>query len=182
WLADDLRRGSDLVNNRGGILYTNKYKDVTNYSDATPLMRYAEVLLNMAEAHARLGNTADGLELLNEVRDRSLANPATQSYTGFATPAELVRAIIAERRIEFVMEGRRWQDVHRLQIDDIIDYNGIPAKVANGFPAPEAYVLGTPYTGPFGVEAIPYEDFRFLWPIPQQEMNNNTSLEQNPGW
>ena len=182
WLADDLRRGPGLVRDAAGVKYTNKYKDITNYSDATPLMRYAEVLLNMAEAHARLGNLTEGLALLNQVRNRSLANPATQSYTGFASQAELVRAIIAERRIEFVMEGKRWQDIHRLQLDDIINYDGIPAKVANGFPPASAYTLGTPYTGPYGVEAIPYDDFRFLWPIPQQEMNNNDSLEQNPGW
>lgn len=182
WLADDNRRSAGLVSDRAGVKYTNKYKDVTNYTDATPLMRYPEVLLNVAEAHARLTNLSDGLALLNQVRNRSLANPGTQSYTGFDNQAQLVRAIIAERRIEFVMEGKRWQDIHRLQIDDIIDYNGIPAKVANGLPSAEAYTLGSPYTGPFGVEAIPYDDYRFLWPIPQQEMNNNDNLEQNPGW
>lgn len=184
WLADDLRRSEDLVSTRAGVKYTNKYKDDVNYTDATPLMRYAEVLLNMAEAHARQNDLVTGLMYLNEVRDRSLANPATQSYTGFAGQGELIRAVIAERRIEFVMEGKRWQDVHRLQIDEFVDYNGIPAKHANGVPAAADYTLGTPFTGPFGVEAIPYEDFRFLWPIPQQEVNNNPTLaaEQNPGW
>lgn len=184
WLADDLRRSEDLVSTRAGVKYTNKYKDDVNYTDATPLMRYAEVLLNMAEAHARQNDLVTGLMYLNEVRDRSLANPATQSYTGFAGQGELIRAVIAERRIEFVMEGKRWQDVHRLQIDEFVDYNGIPAKHANGVPAAADYTLGTPFSGPFGVEAIPYEDFRFLWPIPQQEVNNNPTLaaEQNPGW
>ena len=182
WLADDERRSEDLVDTRSGVKYTNKYKDDVNYTDATPLMRYAEVLLNMAEAHARLNNQDEALELLNEVRDRSLANPATQSYTGFASQDALVEAIIAERRIEFVMEGKRWQDIHRLQNDEFIDLDGIPAKVANGYPPAEAYVLGTPYTGPFGVEAIPYDDYRFVWPIPQQEMNNNDIIEQNEGW
>lgn len=184
WLADDLRRSEDLVITRAGVKYTHKYKDDVNYSDATPLMRYAEVLLTMAEAHARQGDLVTALMYLNEVRDRSLANPATQTYTGFANQGDLIRAIIAERRIEFVMEGKRWQDVHRLQIDEFVDYNGIPAKYANSVPAPADYTLGTPFTGPFGVEAIPYDDFRFLWPIPQQEINNNPTLagEQNPGW
>lgn len=184
WLEDDQRRNEDLVDDRSGVKYTLKYKDDVNYTDASPLMRYAEVLLNMSEAHARLGNLEDGLELLNEVRDRSLEDPAEQSYTSFSTQESLVEAIIAERRIEFVMEGKRWADIHRLQIDEFVDYDGIPAKVDNGIPPAEAYELGTSYDGSFGVDAIPYEDYRFLWPIPQQEINNNPTLaeEQNPGY
>ena len=181
WLPNDLRRSEELVSMRSGIPHTNKYKDDVNYSDATPLMRYAEVLLNVAEAYARLGDLASALDLLNEVRDRSLPDGAA-SYSAFASQDELLRAIIGERRIEFVMEGKRWQDIHRLQFDTFVDYDGIPAKVENGYPPAAAYTLGTPYTGPYGVEAIPYDDYRFLWPIPQQEMNNNPNIEQNPGW
>jgi hypothetical protein len=46
------------------------------------------------------------------------------------------------------------------------------------------FALGTPYTGALGTVAIPYSDFRFLWPIPQDEINANPTLakEQNPGW
>ncbi|QED38810.1 RagB/SusD family nutrient uptake outer membrane protein [Antarcticibacterium arcticum] len=181
WLPNDLRRSEDLVSMRSGIPHTNKYKDDVNYSDATPLMRYAEVLLNVAEAYARLDRLAEALDLLNEVRDRSLPAGAA-SYSAFGSKEDLLRAIIAERRIEFVMEGKRWQDIHRLQVDTFVDYDGVPAKVANGFPPASAYTLGTPYSGPYGVEAIPYSDFRFLWPIPQQEMNNNPNMVQNPGW
>ncbi|MEP6262300.1 MAG: RagB/SusD family nutrient uptake outer membrane protein [Gillisia sp.] len=181
WLPNDLRRSDELVSMRSGIPHTNKYKDDVNYSDATPLMRYAEVLLNVAEAYARLDRLDEALDLLNEVRDRSLPAGAA-SYTAFASKEALLRAIIGERRIEFVMEGKRWQDVHRLQVDTFVDYDGVPAKVANGFPPATAYTLGTPYSGPYGVEAIPYSDFRFLWPIPQQEMNNNPNMVQNPGW
>ena len=185
WLADDLRREEDvLVDTRGGIKYTLKYKDDVNYTDPAPVIRFAETLLSMAEAHARLGNTQDALDLLNLVRDRSLANPAAQSYTGFASQQALIEAIIAERRIEFVMEGRRWPDIHRLQHDQFINYDGIPAKVANGAPPADDYTLGSAFTGPYGVEAIPYDDYRFLWPIPQQEVNNNPTLreQQNPGY
>ncbi len=31
-----------------------------------------------------------------------------------------------------------------------------------------------------GVSAIPYSDYRFLWPVPQQERNTNPVIEQNP--
>ncbi|WP_431244321.1 RagB/SusD family nutrient uptake outer membrane protein [Flavobacterium sp. P21] len=152
-----------------------------------PVIRYAEVLLNMAEAQARLNtpaSLASSLALLNQVRNRSLANPATQAYTvaTLNTPQTLVPAILVERRIEFLMEGRRWSDIHRLQNDDIAPINGIPAKLANAAPVAALYTLGTPYTGPYGVPALPYSDYKFIWPIPQIEMNTNPGLGQNPNW
>ena len=165
-----------------GRKFSNKYKDDVNYTDASPIIRYAEVLLNMAEAYARKGDTVNGLAFLNMVRDRALADKATQSYTGFDTAKDLVGAILKERRIEFLMEGKRWGDIHRLQKDDLFPIDGIPAKVANGNPAAATFTLGTPYTGPYGVAALPSNDFKFLWPIPQQELDANPNLAQNPGW
>ena len=75
------------------------------------------------------------------------------------------------------MEGRRWPDLHRLQLD-------VPAKLSNSNPPAAAFTLGTPYTGPYGVVAIPYSSYKYLWPIPQVEINANPTLaaEQNPGW
>jgi len=197
WLVDDKRRedtsagtdvGTGMVFTAGGAKFTLKYKDDVNHTDASPVIRYAEVLLNMAEAHARK-NAADlgaSLALLNQVRNRSLADPGTQAYTlgNFAGAAELVEAIINERRIEFLMEGRRWSDIQRLQGDDLFPMNGIPQKVANGPVPAEAYELGTPYDGPYGVPALPYDDHKFIWPIPQVEVDANPTLaaEQNPGW
>ena len=189
WLADDLRRSDSesdgMVFSAGGVLYTNKYKDATNFSDATPIIRYAEVLLNMAEAHARLGNLDAAISTLNQVRNRSLADPATQAYTSGDLPSQeaVLEAIIFERRIEFLMEGNRWHDIHRLQGDDLVPIDGIPAKYPNGIPNPEDYQIGTPFTD-FGVNHVPYDDYRFVWPIPQLEINSNPVLagEQNPGW
>ena len=183
WLADDKRRAETAV--VSNAVFTRKYKDVTNYSDASPIFRYAEMVLAAAEAHARTSNTTTALTLLNSVRNRSLANPSTQAYTAtsFATPADMVKAILKERRIEFICEGKRWGDIHRLLNDDIAPTTGIPGKVPNGFPPASAYNIGTPYSGPL-TAAIPASDRRYLWPIPLQETNNNPTLkaQQNPGW
>lgn len=189
WLEDDLRREEDvMVFLYEGAYYTFKYTEDVNMDDPTPIIRYAEVLLNLAEAYTRKGggNVATGLNYLNQVRDRSLANPATQSYIAadFADADEQLAAILAERRIEFVLEGHRWPDIHRLQYDPVFPMDGIPAKVANGYPPASAYTLGSEYDGPLSIAAVPRSDKLFLWPIPQDEINANPILagQQNPGW
>ncbi|MFD1604227.1 RagB/SusD family nutrient uptake outer membrane protein [Flavobacterium artemisiae] len=187
WLADDKRReDGKFIYTAAGIKYTNKYYDVTNRTDAAPVIRYAEVVLNMAEAQARLSvaNLPAALTLLNSVRNRSLASPGTQAYTAasFTTQASMVAAILKERRIEFLQEGRRWSDIHRLQGDDLAPIDGIPAKVANATPAVDAFVLGNSYVIATPIAAIPGSDRRFLWPLPQLEMNTNPGLGQNTGW
>jgi hypothetical protein len=187
WMNDDKRREEGLmVRTAAGVKYTNKYKDVTNLSDASPLIRYSEVVLSMAEANARLTNTSTALTQLNLVRNRSLADVAAQQYTAssFANTTELVDAIVTERRIEFLAEGMRWSDIHRLLYDDLVPTPGIPAKMANGTPTAASFTLGTPYTGPFGVNMIPKTDYRILWPIPLTTTVNNPTMaaQQNPGW
>lgn len=192
WLADDKRRdetpATGMVFTTLGVKYTNKYRDDVNYTDAAPIIRYAEVVLNMAEAYARKStpDMVSALARLNSVRNRSLATPLTQAYTtlSFPTPKDMVGAVLKERRIEFLLEGRRWNDIIRLQNDDMFPIDGIPAKVGTGNPPASAYTLGTPYAGPFGEAAIPSSDRRVLWPIPLLETTNNPTLlaQQNPGW
>ena len=141
WLCDDKRRGPTMVvqglNNAGNQSYfITKYRDYTNRGDYAPQIRYAEVLLTLAEAEARTAGTvsARALDLLNLVRNRSLANPAVQQYTvaSFATKNYLIKAILLERRIEFLGEGRRWSDISRLAKDPDFSTGGIPAKAVNG--------------------------------------------------
>lgn len=185
WLATDKRRGTNLVTVKSGIYYTNKYKDTSTLSDASPLLRYSEVLLNRAEAKARLDD-ATYLVDLNAVRNRSLNNPSTEQYSLFATKAAAVNAILTERRIEFLAEGLRWNTIHRLQQDDIAPSSGIPAKYKNGAaPVAADYKIGTPYVIKSGdVTAIPYSDYRYVWPIPTLETSANPTLaaQQNPGY
>lgn len=185
WLATDKRRGTNLVTVKSGVYYTNKYKDTSTLSDASPLLRYSEVLLNRAEAKARLDD-ATYLVDLNAVRNRSLINPSTEQYSLFATKALAVNAILTERRIEFLAEGLRWNTIHRLQQDDVAPMSGIPAKYKNGAaPVAADYKIGTPYVIKAGdVTAIPYTDYRYVWPIPTLETSANPTLaaQQNPGY
>lgn len=198
WLEDDLRRStapsvSGVVDAAAmcftsgtEVRFTNKYRDEVGYSDGSPIIRYAEVLLNAAEAYARNNDVTNALANLNLVRNRALADPATQAYDAdtFADNVAMLEAILAERRIEFVMEGRRWPDIHRLQFCPYFPIDGIPGKLANSMPPSAEYTLGTPYSGPLGITPKPYSDSRFLWPLPAIETNANPVLaaQQNPGY
>ena len=190
WLADDRRRtllfrlGGNAISS--GIM-TTKYTDYVTRGDNTPIIRWPEVLLIQAEAEARLSAAAvsqRAVDLLNLVRNRASANPATTQFTtaSFATPTDLLIAILFERRVEFLAEGRRWPDIHRTAADAIAAVRpaGIPAKITNGVSGAALYGIGVPVTT--GQAAIPYSDFRFIWPIPIGEVTQNPVIVQNPGY
>lgn len=188
WLASDLRRTQLSKNNGTATKISNKYRDGATYTDYTPLIRYAESVLDVAEAYARKGQIALGVEKLNMVRNRAVTSAADQfTAASFANADDLVLAVIRERRIEFLGEGRRWADIHRLQQDPKNTTNGIPAKVLNSGITIAASYPATPAGWTMrasDLQGIPYTDKRFLWPIPQEELLTNAVLkaEQNPGW
>lgn len=152
WSATDARKTS-FVFVSGGASYLRKYASGTPYLDKSPVIRYAEVLLNLAEGLARTSatNIPRALELLNAVRGRSNGSlyPATISQQ------DLINAILLERRIEFVGEGLRNIDIMRL-------YQPIPGKSS--------------------VPAIPTSDPRYVWPIPAAEIQTNALIVQNDGY
>jgi starch-binding outer membrane protein, SusD/RagB family len=191
WLCDDKRRTLLYVNTGGNAngsqsILTNKYRDYVTRSDYSPQIRYAEVLLMLAEAEARNAAVVStrAVDLLNAVRNRSLASPGTQAFTiaSFVDKVALVKAILMERRIEFLFEGKRWDDISRLCGENNPNYTlgGIPAKAVNGAAGAGIYSCGGTYTP--GQAAIPYSDFRFLWPIPTDEVTQNPIIVQNPGY
>jgi starch-binding outer membrane protein, SusD/RagB family len=184
WLCDDLRRTQLLVND-GRSYYTTKYKDYVNWSDAAPQIRYAEVILVLAEAEARnvAGVSPRAVELLNAVRNRAVTTPGDQyTFASFPTKNSLLQAILDERRIEFLAEGKRWGDIHRLSVDPDFNTGGIPAKMSFADATFARYSCGTAVALPKSIQLIPYADFRFLWPIPLEEVQQNSNIEQNPGY
>ena len=180
WHPEDLRR-SELTDRNAGGIYSFKYTDVVTRTDPNPILRFAEVVLNAAEAHARLGNSAQAIELLTSVRDRALPASVPSFTAGdFAGSEALLTAIFNERRIEFLAEGRRWADIHRLSGEGLM--NGIPVKATS-----RSITNLDFYTTDREIptdHALPYTDTRFVWPIPQEEILNNSTapIEQNPGY
>lgn len=110
WSATDARRVNFVTRTSTGTPFLTKYPNgstSTNpYLDKAPVIRYAEVMLNLAEAEARVsGPNKRALDLLNAVHTRS----DTVAYE-----QATVENILLERRIEFLGEGLRNSDIMRL--------------------------------------------------------------------
>lgn len=124
-----------------------------------PRLRFAETLLILAEAENELnGPTAKALEAINAVRNRAKL-PNLQDTPGYGNSQEGFRkAVWQERSWELAYEGHRWFDMLRTNTSisgPLVGYNS-----------------GTGTFKPFN---------KYL-PIPQREIDNNTSLVQNEGY
>jgi hypothetical protein len=149
--ADDRRRTELLVVNSGNT-WINKYPTGPVNTDYAPIIRYSEVLLSLAESIARTttGVDARALALLNAVHLRS--QPTAFAAGDFATNDAFRNAILMERRIELMGEGRRSPDLLRLGLP-------LPAKA--------------------NVQAIQPSQAEYIWPIPDTELINNKLMTQN---
>ena len=114
----DVRLGTfvesdDMTSNGFGRMESNKYNGhngIANVDNVT-ILRLSEVYLNRAEAHARLGNTADANDDLNFIKTRR--GLAAVNLAGDA----LINEILNERRRELAFEGHRWFDLKRTGAD-----------------------------------------------------------------
>ncbi|QIP13846.1 RagB/SusD family nutrient uptake outer membrane protein [Spirosoma aureum] len=99
-----------------------KYFRISTQDDDVLVIRYAEVLLIRAEALAQLGELAESLALVNQIRQRAGLGTLT-----IQNQNELLRTIEQERRVELAMEGHRWFDLIRTgraqQVLGILDPN-----------------------------------------------------------
>jgi starch-binding outer membrane protein, SusD/RagB family len=151
WVATDKRRNMTLI--ASGKTYLTKYAAASPFTDYAPVIRYAEVLLNLAEARVRSTNTVDAkaIDLLNAIRGRS---DATTIFTAanFADATALANAIMTERRIELLGEGLAGSDITRLGLP-------LPAKP--------------------GVNSIPASGQQYIWPIAATELLLNPLCVDN---
>ncbi|GAB3931921.1 RagB/SusD family nutrient uptake outer membrane protein [Mucilaginibacter myungsuensis] len=162
--------------------YTNKMLD-PNAIAATilfgsrrvfPLMRYAEVLLNYAEAANEYeGPTTLVYDAMNAIRQRAGLNPY-QLPTGLTKDA--MRTYIQnERRIELAFEEHRFWDVRRWKIapqTENVQSEGM-----------EVRRTGNSVTyNRFNLTKHSFRPAMYLWPFPLSETGKSPSLVQNPGY
>lgn len=115
--------------------------------------RFADVLLMKAEALNELGETARAQVPLNIVRARAGLSPVNTT-----SKEELKEIIIHERRMELAFEGHRWFDLIRIDNGD----------------------YAVQFFKSIGKMNVTKE--RLLYPIPQDEIDDNPAMIQNPGY
>jgi len=93
--------------------YTKKYIARTQANEDSPadwkVIRYADVLLMLAEAMNENGKTAQAIPYLNQIRKRAGISELSVAMS----QAETRDAIVHERRLELCFEGHRWFDLVR---------------------------------------------------------------------
>ena len=134
-----------------------KYPNTNNANDKddVKVIRYADVLLILAEAYYNLNDETNARLRLNQVAQRR--DPTFAGYT--STGAALLDDIINERRKELAFEGQRLFDL--LRLNRVIDRG--PQYPASG-------------------RTISTTNTRRMQPIPQTERDANPNISQNAGY
>jgi hypothetical protein len=158
-----------------------------------PIFRYAEILLNYAEALNELNSpyhdTATGITVNRNVAEitavfnmvRFRAGLPGLSSTELASQASIREAIKRERLVEFACEGRRYHDLRRW----------LDAPAAYSKPVTAMNVAATSGNRQQFFTRITLNDpltlrnwsFKmYFWPIPKNSLDKNAKLVQNPSW
>lgn len=164
--------------------YLRKYlKDgdkswITAYSAQTCiLIRYAEVLLNKAEALAELSwdqNSVEALQALNDVRGRG-GLPSRQT----ASKEEFMEFVRHERMVELAGEGFRYWDLRRWRLaEEVINGKNVHGvkitKTDSGFNYEHVDADN-------GNKRIFYDRY-YHFAIPESERSKNPLCDNNQGW
>ncbi|MDE5555189.1 MAG: RagB/SusD family nutrient uptake outer membrane protein [Muribaculaceae bacterium] len=145
-------------------------KDVIGMKSAQPWveLRFAEVLLNFAEAAYNLNKMDDARGALNRVRARVGLPAKASTGNGFLNDYR------NERKIELAFEGQLYWDMVRWKLcaTEYNNYRRRGVKVNNGTYTIVEVDYNTQY----------YSDKCYILPVPQSEINNNNLIEQYDNW
>ncbi len=162
-----------------GTSWTRGYGSM-NYN----IIRYADVLLMLAEAEIQVGNLSRGLELVNRVRERAMAGPSILKnedgseaanyeialYPSFSSKEAALQALYFERKLELSGEGHRFFDLRRWglaepELNRIVDF--------------EMQFLPIAYAG---ADFATPQDLYYPIPQGQIDLQGTEVLPQNPGY
>lgn len=164
--ANDIRLEAFYLTNVstpvGDQVVTIKYNpEHPNYSqrgmNQAKIFRTSEAYLIRAEAYSYSNEGLANADL------EALRTARISGYTHTVLAGDdLKEAIYLERRLEYAFEGQRFFDLKRR---------------GEGFTR-----TPQPGAGPFGNLAMGATDYRWIWPIPQHEMDANPLMVQNQGY
>lgn len=129
-----------------------------SFNNDLVIWRYADVLLLKAEAEYRMGNKAEALTIVNEVRGRVAATLRTELT---------LNDILDERMLELAWEGVRRQDQIR--------FCTFTEPTADRF-------KGVTHNASAGDYNDDTQGYTMVYPIPYAVLNLNKKLHQNPGY
>ncbi|MEX2594170.1 MAG: RagB/SusD family nutrient uptake outer membrane protein [Anditalea sp.] len=163
-------------------------------------IRYAEVLMNMAEAANEIGNTNEALEVLYQIRERAGIEQGTDGNYGITatTVPDIRKSIMDERFVEFAFEGQRFWDLRRWRIY-ASTFNNFKDRYFHGL---RFEWNGTAANRPTGLTDISTiwdqftvtenQDYRQIvmleedrysfFGIPNSILDRNSKIEQNNTW
>lgn len=172
-------------------------------------IRFAEVMLNFAEAAAEAGHTEEALEQLIKIRARAGIEPGTDNQYGLAagmSQSEMRDAVLLERRIELAFEGKRYWDLRRRKMfDDLLNGTSrqglrivmksqpgvADADLEDWFAENrETFDLDNHYYDYFEHivvdldtdHLIDYKDIYYFFAMNPNDLEKNPNLEQTIGW
>lgn len=155
----DARKNLMVAGNRNSqsVWVVTKYPNTNNLADKdnVKIIRFADVMLVLAEAYYRLNDETNAKLYLNMLAQKR--EPAFAGYT--STGTTLLEDIITERRKELAFEGDRFLDLQRLN------------RTIN---------RGPQY--PVAVQTIEANNPKRIQPIPQSERDANPGIPQNDSY
>lgn len=130
---------------------------VANYSSSNNerALRYADVLLMLAEAHTEQGKIGEAYQYMNMIRERARLSELPAGYS----QAQMMDEIRHQRMIEFAREGLRFYDLKRWGL--------LQTEITNSDKIGKEFFVNTKHD---------------LFPVPQSEMESNPQMVQNPNW
>lgn len=198
WITRDYKRTGFYP--RKAIVEANTQAESGNNDFDWLEMRFAEVMFNYAEIACAKGITEVGYDVLKQIRQRANIEPGIDDMYGLKpnmNADEMRKALLDEKRIEFVFEGQRFWDLRRNRMLNVIngihkyglqgEYKGeITAEVqerANRYELlPEDFTYKVQEVYSTGQKVMSVPDTYYFFPIKQSSIEGNPNLEQNKDW
>ncbi|MDR0700099.1 MAG: RagB/SusD family nutrient uptake outer membrane protein [Tannerella sp.] len=166
-------------------------------------IRFAETLMNYAECAAELGNNDEAYSVLKQIRARAGITAGASNMYGLKagmSKAEMTRAIMLERQIEFAFENKRLWDLRRRRMlqelngmrregrlatlkmteEEFAAYKNMETDFENQYDLYFTDVVDI--AGEDRVNVLNFPENYYFYPLHSNDLVTNSKLEQTQGW